>query len=296
VFDGMPSFSDSDRFSRLDARERDRLESLAKLDRFDRGQQILGGGQKSDSLALIVKGTVELRAHRAQGDDVVLATLGPGDLYGEVETFADLPDGVRHVARDETFVRAIAKDPLRHELRAHPPLAAGLLFAYCRSISEKIRPATKAASEVAPDAPSVSRPPPPRASHVSEEEAKWLAILGERVEPVVGSRVVVEGEKTRAFYLLERGACEVRKSSAGGERMLAVLGPGDLFGIMAFVDGKPRSASVVMTDVGSCIKVEPDALERAARMNFTVSFKFLGTLCGVMARMLCETARQVAQS
>ena len=87
---------------------------------------------------------------------------------------------------------------------------------------------------------------------------------------------------------------EVRKKTPAGDRVLAQLGPGDLFGIMAFVDGKPRSASVVMTDVGSCIKVEPDALERALGMNFTVSFKFLGTLCQVMARMFLETARQVA--
>jgi CRP-like cAMP-binding protein len=292
----VPSFSDSERFSKLDARDRDRLEGLAKLDRFDAGQQILAGGEKADWLSLIVDGAIEVRAG-APGHDVVLASLTPGDLFGEVETFAELPPTVTHVARVDTIVRAISKNPLRHELRANPRLAAGLLFAYCRSISEKIRPASEAAARTLPAAaaPSISRPPPPsRAAHVSEEEAKWLSLLGSRIELQAGAVVVTEGETDRSFYLLERGAAEVRKRTAEGEKILAQVGPGDLFGIMAFVDGKPRSASVVMTDVGSCIKVEPDALDRAAGLNFTVSFKFLGTLCAVMARMLSETARQVA--
>lgn len=290
----MPSFSDSELFAKLDARDRDRLEALAKLDRFDAGQQILAGGEKSEWLSLIVTGGVDLRA-RVGDREVVLASLGPGALFGEVETFGELPPAVRHVARIETFVRAIPKNPLRAELRAHPQLAAGLLFAYCRSISEKIRPASEAAARNAPLAgPTMSRPPTgPRATHVTQEEARWLSLLGQRVELQAGEVAVSEGDQTRSFFLLERGAAEVRKRTPQGDKMLAALGPGDLFGIMAFVDGKPRSASVVMTDGGSCIRVEPDVLDRAAGMNFTVSFKFLGTLCGVMARMLCETARQV---
>ena len=290
----MPSFSDSELFSKLDTRDRDRLEALAKLDRFDAGQQIVAGGEKSEWLSLIVTGGVDMSA-RVDGQDVVLAPLGPGSLFGEVETFGELPPSVRHVARQETFVRAIPKNPLRAELRAHPQLAAGLLFAYCRSISEKIRPASEAAARSAPLAgPNLSRPPTgPRAAHVTDDEAKWVSLLGARVELKAGEVAVAEGDKTRSFYLLERGSAEVRKRTPQGEKVLATLGPGDLFGIMAFVDGKPRSASVVMTEGGSCIKVDPDALDRAAGMNFTVSFKFLGTLCGVMARMLCETARSV---
>ncbi len=293
----MPSFTDNERFQKLDPKDLDRLETLVKLDQFDEGQEVLAGGQKAEWLSLIVQGAIELRARRG-GQEVTLAALGPGDLFGEVETFVDLPAGVRYVAREPTIVRAVPKNPLKHELMAHKEMAAGLLHAYCRSISEKIRPANAAAAQVASaPPPSVSRPPPTagaRASHVSEDEAKWLSILGTRVELSPGQAAVEEGDASRSFFLLERGAAEVRKKTSAGDRVLAQLGPGDLFGIMAFVDGKPRSASVVMTDGGSCIRVEPDALDRAAGMNFTVSFKFLGTLCSVLARMLAETARQVA--
>src|SRR3954471_14152285 len=109
---GMPSFSDSELFSKLDTRDRDRLEALAKLDRFEAGQQIVAGGEKSEWLSLIVTGGIDLSA-RVEGRDVVLAPLGPGALFGEVETFGELPPSVRHIARQETFVRAIPKNPLR---------------------------------------------------------------------------------------------------------------------------------------------------------------------------------------
>jgi len=105
--------------------------------------------------------------------------------------------------------------------------------------------------------------------------------------------VVAEGDSSRSFYLLGDGVAQVRKRIGGGERTLATLGPGDLFGIMSFVDGRPRSASVVMVEPGHCIAVEPETLERAAGLNFTVSFKFLGALCGVMARTFRDTCQQV---
>src|SRR5207237_206070 len=106
-----------------------------------------------------------------------------------------------------------------------------------------IRPASEAAARSAPLAAPQSRPPTgPRAAHVSEEEAKWLSMLGQRVELSPEQVAVAEGDTTRSFYLLERGAAEVRKHTQQGDRVLAHLGPGDLFGILAFVDGKPRSA------------------------------------------------------
>ena len=88
---------------------------------------------------------------------------------------------------------------------------------------------------------------------------------------------------------------EVRKRAKPGEpdRTLATLGDRDMFGIMAFVDGKPRSASVVAVTPATLAKVEPDVLEKATHLNFTVSFKFLGTLCNVLGRIYRDTANAI---
>jgi CRP-like cAMP-binding protein len=288
------SFSTSDRFSALDPKDRDRLEALAKLDEFKAGQEILTSGKPVEWLYLIASGVVEVRA-----GPTLLASLQAGDLFGELESFAELPDGIRHVAREDTIVRVVPKSPLMQELKSHRSLATGLLSVYCRSISEKVRATNEVLARLGPQ--NFSRPPPPRSSagpadrppHLSIEDAAWLQLLGAQVEAAGGTTVVAEGDTTRSFFVIEEGTCEVRKQFAGGDKTLATLGARDLFGFMAFVDGKPRSASVVAVGTAKLSRVDPDALDKALRLNFTVGFKFLGTLCGVLGRTFSDTARAV---
>jgi CRP/FNR family cyclic AMP-dependent transcriptional regulator len=297
----MFAFATSERFEKLERKDRDRLEALCKLDEFPAGQDILVSGRHSESLYLIAEGGVDVRAKTRSGD-LTVAQLGPGDLFGEVEQFAGLPEGVRHVARARTVVRAIQKNPLRHEVLVRRELATGLLAAYGRSISEKLRAANEVAVRVAPSG-GISRPPPPgsangaRPPHLSVEEAAWLAVLGQELEVPRGERVVSEGDTTRSFYVVEDGELEVRKHlGPGQDRTLARLGARDLFGFMAFVDGKPRSATVVSTAPSRLARLEPDALDKALSVNFTVAFKFLGTLCGVLARTYRDTLLHIISS
>ena len=285
----MFAFVTSERFNLLDAKDRDRLETLSKLDEFKAGEEILVSGKTGEWLYLIAAGGVEIRA-RAKSGEVVLGKLGPGDIFGELEAFAHLPEGVRHVARADTIVRAINKHPLRQEMKTHRSLASGLLAVFCRSISEKVRAANDVAIQLAPPTAGISRPPPPNAGpdrlpHLNEEEAGWISVLGQKLSADEGETVVEEGDTSRSFYVIEKGEMEVRKRADGGrDRTLAKLGARDMFGFMAFVDGKPRSASVVAVKPCSLARVEPNVLEKATHLNFTVSFKFLGTLCGVLGR------------
>ncbi|HEY2031130.1 MAG TPA: cyclic nucleotide-binding domain-containing protein [Myxococcales bacterium] len=289
----MIAFSKSDRFAVLDERDRDRLEALAKLDEFDDGEEVAASGRPSEWLSLIVSGGVDLRGKGRSGGEITLAHLQPGDIFGELETFADLPDGVRHVARGKTVVRAIDKHVLKHELKVHRSLASGILAVYCRSISEKVRAANEILSQERLSDPLL--PPAERPPHLSVEEVAWLSVLGHAVEAADGEAVVREGDTTRSFYVVKKGALEVRKKAAAGEdRTLATLGPLDVFGIMAFVDGKPRSASVVARSAVHLARVESDVLDKAAQLNFTVSFKFLGTLCSVLGRTYRDTVHSIA--
>ena len=294
----MFAFATSERFEKLDRKDRDRLEALSKLDEFSAGEEILVAGRHSQSVYLIASGAVDLRAKTKSGD-LTLAELRPGDLFGEVEAFAEMPEGVRHVARERTVVRAIQKNPLRHELLVHRELATALLAVYSRSISEKLRAANEVSVRLAPR-PGISRPPPPgpgRAPHLAEDEAAWLSVLGQELEVAQGETVVNEGENTRAFYVVQRGELDVRKHiGPGHDRTLARLGPLDLFGFMAFVDGKPRSASVVSVAPSRIVRVDADALDKALHVNFSVAFKFLGTLCGVLGRTYRDTLLNVIAS
>jgi CRP-like cAMP-binding protein len=75
-------------------------------------------------------------------------------------------------------------------------------------------------------------------------EDKALARLSRRARRVVhgeGELVVAEGEPGVGFYVIVDGDAAV---SVDGE-LVRALGPGDSFGELSLVSGRPRSASVV---------------------------------------------------
>jgi CRP-like cAMP-binding protein len=58
-----------------------------------------------------------------------------------------------------------------------------------------------------------------------------------------GELVFFEGMHGEEAFLLKEGAVEIFRSSNSGEMVLATILPGDIFGEMALVDSRPRSAS-----------------------------------------------------
>ena len=60
-----------------------------------------------------------------------------------------------------------------------------------------------------------------------------------------GDTIFAEGDKGDKFYLILEGAVRISRLVPGmGEEALAILRPGDYFGEMSIIDGRPRSATV----------------------------------------------------
>jgi CRP-like cAMP-binding protein len=76
--------------------------------------------------------------------------------------------------------------------------------------------------------------------------ARWLATRLERRSVPEGREILREGNRGDACYPLRQGEVEVvmRDQAAGGQRQLARLGPGALFGEAALLTQVPRNATV----------------------------------------------------
>lgn len=60
-----------------------------------------------------------------------------------------------------------------------------------------------------------------------------------------GAEIITEGAEDREVFLLYTGKARVfRRDSAGADRLIGELCPGDIFGEIAFLVDIPRSASV----------------------------------------------------
>ena len=80
--------------------------------------------------------------------------------------------------------------------------------------------------------------------------------------------IVREGGPGDAAFLVVSGLVAVRHKdpASGVEFLLAELGPGQMFGEMALITGKPRGASVTAIEATSCAVLEREDFERALRM------------------------------
>ena len=85
-----------------------------------------------------------------------------------------------------------------------------------------------------------------------------------------GERIVRQGETGDSCYVVDRGRAAVLVADGTGERPVAVLEPGSLFGEMSLLTGEPRSATVrAQGDVRLLMLAAPalrQALERSPRL------------------------------
>jgi CRP/FNR family transcriptional regulator len=100
--------------------------------------QIVKQGQSDDSMYLILEG--ELRARlMIDGKETILATLGPGECFGEIALFDRSPRSADVLANKDSLLLKVSSEAF-DKLRAEAPeLAAPMLQAIARTLAGRIR-------------------------------------------------------------------------------------------------------------------------------------------------------------
>ena len=76
---------------------------------------------------------------------------------------------------------------------------------------------------------------------MSDRALKRVAEISKEVTHRDGKAVVEEDQSAIGFHMILTGQAEANQSGT----IVSTMGPGDYFGEMSLIDGKPRSASVV---------------------------------------------------
>jgi CRP/FNR family cyclic AMP-dependent transcriptional regulator len=120
----------------LDPDARAALLALGRVRRFPRGAMFIVQGARDDMVGVLLAGSVKVTLDTADGREVVLAVLGPGDLLGEFEALE--PEVVSrtasNVALEAIECRVFSAEDLRRFLVAHPAATIELLRLTIRKV------------------------------------------------------------------------------------------------------------------------------------------------------------------
>ncbi|MGA8847369.1 MAG: cyclic nucleotide-binding domain-containing protein [Nocardioides sp.] len=110
---------------------------------------------------------------------------------------------------------------------------------------------------------------------LSGRQLKKLAAAGRQVVSPSGKRIAGEGDSALAFHVILSGEAEVTR----GGQTLRVLGPGDYFGEISMIDGKPRSASVTTVGEVTAFAIPHASFAALVEADAEISHALLLALC-----------------
>ncbi|MBZ5589125.1 MAG: cyclic nucleotide-binding domain-containing protein [Acidobacteriia bacterium] len=143
----------------------------------------------------------------------------------------------------------------------------------------KLRRATAAAAPQPPVPPPPEPPAPDPAAQQAEKERAASHFFAEFPPPALeellskttvrsfapSEAILREGDPSTSLFLIEEGEVEVQTTDPSGRQLfLAKLGPGEFFGEVAALTGKPRTATIVATKAVTVIEIYREDLDEIA--------------------------------
>lgn len=171
-----------------------------------------------------------------------VASLGPGDLFGEMTCMSYYPRSATVVAREETHVLEMLRNVL-HVLQRNKTFRATTERHYRdRALGAHLK-----------SAPVLADLPP--------EAIEELRERGELLRYSPGEVICRQGDPADSLFLIRIGFVKVSQSFPGGEMVLAYLARGNHFGEMGLLQGGIRTATCTALDHVEVVRVPSDVVE-----------------------------------
>jgi HlyB family type I secretion system ABC transporter len=235
----------------------DAMTPLLQEEHYDFGDLIVKQGDPADSFYVLTTGRARAVKIRADGEEIPLGVLKPGDSFGE----AALAEGgtrnatvrcstavdVLRIDRDD-FLQLVSEEPdLKQSIETTGRNRALQSFLYQFS--------------------NFGRLPTP-----------VLRSMIEKFKPVSiqkSNLIIREGDDAGPLFIIEKGRARAFTALNGRQQNLAFYREGDFFGELSILNGSPRAASVEAVTDCQLLSLEPGAVQILQR-RFPEFDKMLG--------------------
>ncbi len=126
-------------FALLTANQAEAVADAVSKRRFKRGEVIVGQGEKSNTLFIILTGRVRVVTSDKRGREVILATLQPGDYIGEMSLIDNEPHSATVRAEVQTDMLTLG----RAEFARCLPENSSMSYAIMKGLVQRLRHADR---------------------------------------------------------------------------------------------------------------------------------------------------------
>lgn len=124
---------------------------------------------------------------------------------------------------------------------------------------------------------------------LSDDDLQTLAALCETRQMGEGTTIFIENMPGEALFLIRKGIVRISKMFAeGDEKTLVVLGPEDIFGEMAIIDGLPRSATARVAEDAELISLKKKDFETLSKKSPDLALKMVMNIVKVFSKRIRE--------
>jgi len=201
------------------------------------GERLVQENQRDSRVYIIVVGEVEV-TESVEGEVVHLATLGRGELFGEIAALFNSPRVSTVTVTRPSVVLELAGGVLDELMRRLPALRDAVVERYRHRITETALRAVRLFNGL-----------PPGALRDLEQRAALLSIAP-------GSHIIEEGEPGEALFIIVFGLARVYHTVDAEPLNLAVLRPGDYFGEWSLLTGAPCAATVAALTQTQVLRID----------------------------------------
>jgi CRP/FNR family cyclic AMP-dependent transcriptional regulator len=114
-------------FAGLDADGLAGLSRGMRVRRFRRGETVFHVGDPGDALFIVMAGSIKITLPADTGEEAILATLRPGDFFGELALLDGAPRSATAVAIEPTETYVLSRDGFRDLIASEPHMREALL-------------------------------------------------------------------------------------------------------------------------------------------------------------------------
>jgi CRP/FNR family transcriptional regulator, cyclic AMP receptor protein len=114
-------------FAGLDKEGLDGLVRGMRVRRFRRGETVFHLGDPGDALFIVMSGSIKITLPADTGDEAILATLRPGDFFGELALLDGAPRSATAVAIEASETYVLARDRFRELISTEPVMREAVL-------------------------------------------------------------------------------------------------------------------------------------------------------------------------